>query len=253
MRSTEYVKTGIKKLDKMLGGGIQKGFTTCITGVPGTNMEIIAKQLASKGETIFITTNETKDEIMETMKRFKWENKHLKIIDLASTYLEYVKQNASLRTIQSNIRSRKHIRELIKLASTGVPSKETREPDFLNMFLSSIQRFSSKKIVLDSLDFLLRKYPWRRVIKALHASRINIAEEKGVLFFTLTRGIHGEKVERELEELVDCVIELNIMRGRTSFERYLSVKKIKNQPESIKSARYDVTSEGVTLESIERI
>ena len=60
-------------------------------------------------------------------------------------------------------------------------------------------------------------------------------------------------MERELEQLADCVIELNVVKSGTSFERYLSVKKIRNQPENVQSARYDVTSDGIMLESIERI
>ena len=94
--SREVIETGIRNLDKLLGGGLQKGFTTCITGVPGTNMEIIMKQIASKGDVLFITTDENKDDVIKTMEKFGWKNKHLKFIDIADIYLKYIQKNISM-------------------------------------------------------------------------------------------------------------------------------------------------------------
>ena len=249
----EIIETGIKNLDKLFGGGLQRGFTVCIVGVPGTNIEIIMKQIASTGDVVFITTDESKEEIIRIMEKFGWENEKLIFIDIATVYLKYVQKNASLRSPQLNRRSKNQIQDLIKLASSGIPSQETKEPDFLKIFISSIQQFSSRKIILDSLDFLIKKYSWRKVSRILHAAKISLIEEKGIFFFSVTRGIHGEDVERELEQLSDCVIELDINRSGTSFERILSIKKVRNHPENVWSARYDIGSEGVTLESIERI
>ncbi|RLF40295.1 MAG: hypothetical protein DRN12_05690 [Thermoplasmata archaeon] len=251
--SRDAIETGIKNLDKLLGGGVQKGFTICITGVPGTNMEIIMKQIASKGDVVFITTGENKEDVLKIMKKFGWNNKHLVFIDIAQIYLKYIQEGISLRSPRVEERSKNQIKELIKLASSSVPSRETKEPDFLDMFISTIQRFSSKKIVLDSLDFFLKKYSWIKLLEILNVAKINIIEGEGLFFFNITRGIHGKNIERELEQLADCVIELDVIRSGNSFERILSIKKFRNHPENIQSARYDIGNEGVTLESIERI
>jgi len=216
-------------------------------------MEIIMKQIAAKGDVLFITTDENKDDVIKTMEKFGWNNKHLKFIDIADVYLKYIQKNISLRSPQLNKRSKNQIQELIKFASSGVPSRETREPDFLSMFISSVQQFPSKKIILSSLDFFLRKYSWMKLLEVLHVAKINVLKEGGLFFFNITRGLYGENIERELEQLADCVIELDIIKSGTSFERVLSIKKFRNYPENIQSARYDISSEGVTLESIERI
>jgi len=47
MTMDEFISTGIEKLDKLLEGGILKGFTTLILGSPGSSIEILSKQLAT--------------------------------------------------------------------------------------------------------------------------------------------------------------------------------------------------------------
>lgn len=253
MAVDEVIKTGIEKLDTLLGGGIQRGFITCITGIPGTNIEIITKQIASTGDTLFITTDETQNEIMKTMKDFRWNTKNIEFVDIATEHLKYIKRNTALQASRFSHRSKKQIHELIKFASLRTPPEKTTEPNFLNTLLYNIQQFSSKKIVLDSLDFFLKKYAEEDVFKTLHAAKISLIEKKGIFIFSMTRGIHGENIEKELEQMADCVIELGIIQSGTSFERLLSIKKIRNRPETLRTARYDLSNEGIILETIERI
>ena len=70
MTDEEFVSTGIEKLDKLLEGGIPSGFATIIMGTPGSSIEILSKQLASTGNALYFTTEETQDEVVDTMNRF---------------------------------------------------------------------------------------------------------------------------------------------------------------------------------------
>ena len=88
MVEDEFLSTGIEKLDKLLEGGTPKGYAVLILGTPGSSIEILAKQLATIGNILFFTTEETEVEILDTMKRFGWETETIEIVDIATEYAE---------------------------------------------------------------------------------------------------------------------------------------------------------------------
>ena len=90
MTKDEFISTGIDKLDKLLEGGIPKGFTTLILGSPGSSIEILSKQLATTGNVLYFTTEETKDEVVGTMSRFGWESENVDFVDIASKYSQTI-------------------------------------------------------------------------------------------------------------------------------------------------------------------
>jgi len=73
MGKEDFVSTGIEKLDRLLEGGAPKGFTILILGSPGSSIEILCKQLATSGDVLYFTTEETEEEIINAMKRFNWK------------------------------------------------------------------------------------------------------------------------------------------------------------------------------------
>ena len=78
-----FISTGIEKLDRLLEGGIPTGFTTIVLGSPGSSTEILVKQISTVGNVTYITTEETRDEIIDTMKRFKWEIPEIDFVDVS--------------------------------------------------------------------------------------------------------------------------------------------------------------------------
>ena len=90
MNNDDFVSTGIDKLDLLLEGGILKGFTTLIFGSPGSSIEILSKQLSTTGSVLYITTEETKDEVVKTMSRFGWDTDNIDFIDIASKYSQNI-------------------------------------------------------------------------------------------------------------------------------------------------------------------
>ena len=83
MTSDEFISTGIEKLDNLLEGGVPKGFTTLILGTPGSSIEILSKQIATTNNVLYFTTEETQDEVMETMQRFGWGKPTIDFVDIA--------------------------------------------------------------------------------------------------------------------------------------------------------------------------
>lgn len=253
MTDSEFISTGIEKLDTLLEGGIPKGFTTLILGAPGSSIEILSKQLATVGSTVYFTTEETKDEVVETMDRFGWDYKNVDFIDIASKYSQNVLRGEQKRVSVYEQRSKLKLKELIEIGSSGMPPVVKGEEDFLAILSNKSKSTNSKKIVINSLDFFLSQYSQDEVMRTIHAAKISNLKNRGALFIIMTRGIHGDLFERKMEGLADCVLELEVLQKGSTFERFLAVKKMRNYAKKIGIARYVIDSDGFVLEMIERI
>jgi KaiC/GvpD/RAD55 family RecA-like ATPase len=248
-----FISTGIDKLDRLLEGGLPGGFTTIILGSPGSSSEILVKQIASIGGTTYITTEETKAEILDTMKRFKWQGTDIDFVDISEKYYNNVLNSEQKRVSIYEQRSKMKLKELIELGSTATPTTTPGEEDFLAILSNKAKSATNQKIIINSLDFFLSEYGQEEVLRTIYASKVNNLKNKGALIIIMTKGIHGELFERKMEGLADCVLELNVIQKGSSFERYLSVKKMRNYAKKIGIARYVIDDSGFVLEMIERI
>jgi KaiC/GvpD/RAD55 family RecA-like ATPase len=253
MIKEEFISTGIEKFDKLLEGGTPKGYTVLILGTPGSSIEILSKQLATTGKVLYFTTEETKDEILETINRFGWTNSDIEIIDIASDYSKKILSGEQKRVSVYEQRSRLKLKELIELGSSGMHELPRSEEDFLAILSDKIKSSIFEKIIINSLDFFLSQYSQEEVIMTLQAAKICNLQNKSVLFVIMTKGIHGDIFEKKMESLADCVLELEVLKKGSTFERFLAVKKMKNYAKKIGIARYAIDSDGFVLEMIERI
>jgi KaiC/GvpD/RAD55 family RecA-like ATPase len=251
--NSEFLSTGIEKLDNLLEGGILKGFTTLILGSPGSSIEILCKQLAVKGHVLYITTEETQQEVMDAITRFGWTPENIEFIDIATKYSESVLSREKKRVSIYEQRSKLKLKELIEIGSSGVISTVKGEEDFLAIFSNQAKTTNSEKVILNSLDFFLGMYSQDEVLRTLHAAKVANIERGGVLFIIMTMGIHGDVFERKMEGMADCVLELNVIQKGSTFERFLAVKKMRNYAKKIGIARYAIDTDGFVLEMIERI
>ncbi len=253
MPKEEFISTGIEKLDKLLEGGTPKGYTVLILGTPGSSIEILSKQLATNGKILYFTTEETEEELKDTMKRFGWTKTNMEVIDIASQYSEALMSGEQRRVNVYEQRSRVKLKELIEIGSSGMPPIVKSGEDFLAILSNKIKTARTQKIIINSLDFFLNQYTQDEVMRTVHAAKICNIQNKGVLFMVMTRGIHGDIFERRMEGIADCVLELEVLQKGSTFERFLAVKKMKNYAKKIGIARYAIDSDGFVLEMIERI
>jgi KaiC/GvpD/RAD55 family RecA-like ATPase len=253
MITDEFISTGIEKLDKLLEGGTPKGFFVLILGSPGSSIEILSKQLATSGDVLYFTTEETEPEVLNTMERFGWNNTKIKIVDIASEYSKQVLSGEEKRVSAYEQRSKIKLKELIEYGSSGLPPIVKVSEDFLAILSNKIKSPGFEKIIINSLDFFLNQYNPDEVLKTIHAAKISIIKNRSVLFVVMTRGIHGDIFERKMEGIADSVLELEVLQKGSTFERFLAVKKMKNYAKKIGIARYAIDSDGFVLEMIERI
>jgi KaiC/GvpD/RAD55 family RecA-like ATPase len=249
-----FISTGIEKLDRLLEGGVPNGFTTVVLGSPGSSTEILVKQIATVGNIVYITTEETKDEIVDTMNRFGWNIPKLDFVDISSRYSSNVLEDEKRRVSIYEQRSKLKLKELIELGSSGMPGTVTGDEDYLAVLSDKTRGISTGEImVINSLDFFLSQYRQEDVLKTIYAAKVSNLKNKGALIIIMTKGVHGELFEKKMEGLADCVLELDVIQKGSSFERYLSVKKMRNYAKKIGIARYVIDDGGFVLEMIERI
>ena len=253
-RSEDFIPTGVDKLDMLLEGGIPKGFMTLILSVPGSGCEILFKQIAASGDALIFSTEESEDEIISTMKRFGWRTNGVEIVDIASRYTETILLSQEKRISIYQKRAGVDLRELIAESSGGFPQIKESQPDFLAMLGDRIKEPKlPKRIILYTLDFFLDQYPHSDVVKTVHAMKVANLKNKGALFIFMTKGVYGDLFERRMEGIADCVIELEVMKKGSTFDRYLAIKKMRNYARKIGMARYTIEQGGFVLEMIERI
>ena len=249
-----FISTGIDKLDRLLEGGLPNGFTTVLLGSPGSSTEILVKQIATVGKVVYVTTEETKVEIIDTMKRFNWDIPDIEFVDISEKYYSDVLEGEKRRVSIYEQRSKLKLKELIELGSSGMPATVTGDQDYLAVLSNKVKEISAGEImIINSLDFFLSQYRQEDVLRTIYAAKVGNLRNKGALLIVMTKGVHGDLFERKMEGLADCVLELDVVQKGSSFERYLSVKKMRNYAKKIGIARYVIDDSGFVLEMIERI
>lgn len=83
MKMVERVSTGIKGFDLLVEGGLPKGSATLVAGAPGTGKTIFCLQALynnalNKKNCLFISFEQSADEIREQMKQFGWDTEKAK-------------------------------------------------------------------------------------------------------------------------------------------------------------------------------
>ncbi len=266
----ETVSTGIEALDAFLKGGLPRGFTTLLLAPAGSGAEIFAKQFACggpKGRSVYITTDESAQEVTAMARQAGWATGHVDVVDLQTEFAE------AMLSAQERIREapaaaegrpkrRFDPRDLVESPTTAdllrpAPAGSPPAPagtDYLARLLDPYARLRAPdRLVVHSLDFFLNLYPIERVVPVLTALKAANARAGGQVLLVLSKGAHGAVVERRLELFSDCLIELEVTRKGTSFERFFMVRKVKNRTHGIGVSTYDVTPTGFHLETLERI
>jgi KaiC/GvpD/RAD55 family RecA-like ATPase len=266
---TGVVSTGLPALDTFLRGGLPKGFTTLLLAPVGAGGEILAKQfcLGPRGERVlYLTTDESTEEVAWTAKTAEWDFSAVQVVDIQTDFAAAVMeaQEKRLERTQTQPAITFDPRDLVEnTSSTDILRKAGARPtasetpgthDYLARLLEPFRRLRGPdRMVVHSLDFFLNMYPADQVLSTLTALKAANARHGGLLMLVLAKGAHGASTERGIELLADCLIELEVSRKGTTFERFFMVKKVKNRTTGVGVSTYHITPQGFQLETLERI
>jgi len=242
--------TGIKKLDEVLMDGVPDGSSVLVVGTPSSGMELFAKQFASgvkNDKVVYFTTSETEDEVKSLLKSYKWRE-DIDIISISTQYYEKVlaKEFEASKLKKEGL----SVSDIAKLGT--FEGKE--DINFLETLTYEISRLKKNyRVVVDSLDFFLERYPSEDVMSAVRTIDAHVHYTKALVLFTMVKDIYDKRIENSIAAMTDCVIELEVAKVGIGFENRLVVKKVKNMPQKIVTLIYSITDKGITPETISRI
>ena len=245
MKGYETVSTGIKELDEALMGGVPKGFTMLLYGAPGSGTELFAKQFAaagiSKENVVYFTTIERDEDIIATMESFGWPT-NMKIVNIGSEYYHKV--------LEKELIISKYREEGIPVSELFQPARkrEEKEINFLTKITYEVSSIEPPfRIVVDSLDFFLSRYETWKVVSALRTIKAHTQFKGGVSLITMLTNGYDSPAKTGIEEIVDIILELEVVKTDKGFEKNLIIKKVRNHPEKVGVFRYDVDKDGIIL------
>lgn len=240
--------TGVLALDRALMNGLPKGFTLLATGVPGSGLDLYAKQYAGAGakdeNVVYFTTSEQDEDIVGTMQDFGWKA-DLTIVNIGNQYYETV---LARRLEASKFRqeglSMKDVAKL-KAMEAGI----RREVNFLTALSYEVSRLKPPfRLIVDSLDFFLQYYDHAEVLSALRTIKAHVQRTEGLALLTMLTGVHDPRTQSGLEGIVDAIFEMERVRDAASFKRYLVIRKIRNHPDKTGIYPLALTKNGLEIE-----
>jgi len=241
----KVVSSGITALDKAVMNGLPKGSTVLVTGPPGSGTELIAKQFAGAGvrdeNVVYFTTTDRDEDVTATMKDFGW-TADIEIVNIGNLYYESV--------LARKLQVSRYRQEGISVKDLRAESGGRAPAPSVN-FLTSLTYYVSKRkppfrIVVDSLDFFLEYYAHADVLSALRTIKAHTQHEEGIALLTMLSGVYDTRTESGVEEIVDCIVELERVRHENEFRRYLVLRKVRNHPEKTGLYEYTITDKGIT-------
>ncbi|MEM2900113.1 MAG: RAD55 family ATPase [Thermoplasmata archaeon] len=241
----ETVSLGLPELDKMLLNGVPKGSLVLLLGSPHTGMELFAKQIAhfSGGDNVvYFATNERTEDIIDTMKNFKWRT-DIKIVNIGTQHY----QRVLMRDIEaSKLRHEGFSQETVEALIGQRGGKE--QFNFLTELIYEISKLKPPyRAIIESYDFFLRYYSTDSAVAAIRTIKSHTQHSGGLAVLTMLKDVHDAKVQGIIEGVADCVIELEAKRGAEGIEHNLIIKKLRNYPSKSRIVRYESTESGIVI------
>ena len=228
--SSDRVKTGISKLDKLLEGGFPKNSTILLIGPPGSCKTIFVNQFINKGlelgeSALYITTDHSPQEVKEMAVEFSQnfranENRKLVFLDAYSWRINkkggkfFVDSLSDLNQINMTI------------------------SDAL-VFLGS----SEKRIALDSISSMILYSDPDTVTRFLQTISAKSKASNSTLIMTIEEGVHDKKTINMLNYVADGCIKFKIEEGK----RFLKIIKMAQTKHPLEWIPFDVFGTGLDL------
>lgn len=230
----EFVKTGIKGFDEVIGAGIPKGRAILVSGSAGSGKTVLINCFLYQGITefkengVFVTFEESPNDIARNVSGFGWD------------YEALVRQK--------------------KLAFVNVsPEEELDLPietgyynliPLLERIRYAVKSVKAKRLVIDSMSALFAKFQNQNIVReALNRIYFEI-KKMGV-----TTLITGERRPGDLsisrfgveEFVVDGAIELNLKFGQQKVIRELNIIKIRGTGFRSGKVEFEITKNGIEI------
>jgi len=210
--------TEFQHFSDMTGEELPDAYSVMIVGDTSAGKSVLCQQLAHKylnegKPCIYVTYDLFPHEIQENIKNFGWE---------ISTYEQ--NENFAFVDCYSSIAG--------KASQAKYCVKQPFALSELGMVMSAAMselKLKSAGVFLDSTAPLFARLEPAKVVEFLQDRSAQIKGENGIFFFTVGKGTIQEDLQRRLEEIVDCIIDLEVHQEKGQTMRKLRIRKLRGR------------------------
>jgi flagellar protein FlaH len=209
---------GFEFFNELVAGGIPDAYSVMITGDAGSGKSVLSQQLAyeylTQGKScIYVTYDIFPSEVRQNMKSFNWN---------ASLYEK--KGNFTLvdcysSTAGQDSEEKYYIEQPFVLSDLGITLSTVMEE----------AKHRSTRIFLDSTTPLFARVDASKVTEFLQDRSARIKGNKGVFLFTVGKGTVPSGLMKRLDEIVDCIIDLNVYEEKGKTKKRMRIRKLRGQ------------------------
>lgn len=226
--------TGIEKLDRMMTGGFPDNSTILIRGAPGTGKSTLCQQfitsgLATKQPGIYVTLDNSPEDIINNMKRFGKVDSFISdqtiiFLDAYSWKIGGGKDESWKKVLQGGL-----------------------DINSINVMLSEILTKLNKdnRSVFDSVSTLLLYIPADLVVRFIPILIAKCKQSRSTQVLILEEGVHDEEIVNTLSYLSDGVIEMK-MEGP---KRFMRIAKMRGSSVPRDWMEYDIKDAGLAMKA----
>jgi circadian clock protein KaiC len=224
------VRTGIRGLDEITGGGFPEGRTTLVCGGPGTGKTLLGAEFVVRGARdmgapgVFMSFEETIEELKQNVASLGFDLDELEGDGLVS--LDHV------RTQRAEI-------------------EETGEYDLEGLFVRlgyAIDSVNAKRVVLDSLEMLFSTLSNHSILRAEIRRLFRWLNDRGMTALVTAERGEGTLTRHGLEEYVsDCVLSLDNRVERQLATRRLRIVKYRGSAHGTDEYPFILTHTGYSV------
>jgi len=216
--SISAVPTEFQPFTDLTGGELPDAYSVMIVGDASAGKSVLCQQLANmylnQGKScIYITYDCFPDEIRKNMKDFGWDislHEQSGIFAFVDSYSPIAGKSSKEKFF---------VKQPFALSELGIA---------ISVAIGKLGQ-KSPRIFLDSTVPLFTRLEPARVVEFLQDRSATIKGENGAFFFTIGRGTIPQDLQRRLEEIVDCIIDLEVGEHGGDTTRKLRIKKLRGR------------------------
>ncbi|MGZ4850092.1 MAG: DUF7504 family protein, partial [Candidatus Bathyarchaeia archaeon] len=199
-------------------GEFPDAYSIMIIGEADSQKSVFCQQLANgylkQGKPIlYVTYDQFPDEVRTNMKELGWD------ISSQEQKGNFTFLDAYSSTGGKPSEEKYSVKQPFALSELGI---------VMSMALSAFSR-NSAKVFLDSTSPLFTRLDPSKVVEFLQDRIAKVKGENAMFFFTVGKGTIQENFQRRLEEIVDCVLELELQKEKRRIVRKMRFKKLRGQ------------------------
>jgi KaiC/GvpD/RAD55 family RecA-like ATPase len=204
--------------NRILDTPLPDAYSIMIVGEADSEKSMFCQQLAhgylSQGKPIlYITYDQFPEEVRANMKKLNWDSSN------SEEKGNFVFLDAYSATAGKQSREKYSVKQPFALSELAI---------VMGTALASFGR-DSVKVFLDSTSPLFTRLDPAKVVEFLQDRVAKVKGERAMFFFAVGKGTIQDNFHRRLEEMADCVLELEVQKEKKKVVRKMYLKKFRGQ------------------------